>query len=188
MLHGSLEILTAVTMNSGERWGTVRAIVAAERCATCGAPAEFRITRADGMTAACQTHSDQFIEGLTAAHIAQSLRRFTDEQYLAHMLAGYLEAACWTRGLELEDLTPAEFEGMRDDCADFFADNRDELRGFMPWAEFPGQAGHDFSLTRDGHGAGFWDRGAGEVGDSLAHAARVYGADFVAAELAEFAE
>ena len=114
--------------------------------------------------------------------------RFTDEQYLGHMLAGYLEAACWTRDIEVEDLTPAEFEGMRDDCADFFEDNRDELRNFLPWAEFPGDAGHDFSLTRDGHGAGFWDRGAGEVGDSLAHAARVYGADYVAAELAQFAE
>lgn len=27
--------------------------------------------------------------------------------------------------------------------------------------------GHDYLLTRDGHGAGFWDRGMGELGDYL---------------------
>lgn len=29
------------------------------------------------------------------------------------------------------------------------------------------QFGHDFYLTREGHGAGFWDRGLGELGDYL---------------------
>lgn len=29
------------------------------------------------------------------------------------------------------------------------------------------QFGHDYWLTRNGHGAGFWDRGLGEVGDKL---------------------
>ena len=27
--------------------------------------------------------------------------------------------------------------------------------------------GHDFALTREGHGAGFWDRGTGEAGERL---------------------
>lgn len=27
--------------------------------------------------------------------------------------------------------------------------------------------GHDMTLTRNGHGAGFWDRGMGEIGDVL---------------------
>lgn len=30
-----------------------------------------------------------------------------------------------------------------------------------------GAAGHDLALTREGHGTGFWDRGAGEAGDDL---------------------
>lgn len=34
--------------------------------------------------------------------------------------------------------------------------------------------GHDFALTRQGHGAGFWDRGAGEAGDTLTHWAHTY--------------
>ena len=37
------------------------------------------------------------------------------------------------------------------------------------------QAGHDFALTRNGHGAGFWDRGLGEVGDKLSKLAESYG-------------
>lgn len=37
------------------------------------------------------------------------------------------------------------------------------------------QIGHDFLLTRDHHGAGFWDRGYGEVGYRLTAAAHVYG-------------
>lgn len=37
------------------------------------------------------------------------------------------------------------------------------------------QHGHDFALTRNGHGAGFWDRGYGAVGERLSDAAKVYG-------------
>ena len=37
------------------------------------------------------------------------------------------------------------------------------------------QAGHDFWLTRTGHGAGFGDRDLGEVGDRLAEHARSAG-------------
>lgn len=37
------------------------------------------------------------------------------------------------------------------------------------------QCGHDFILTRNGHGAGFWDRGYGAAGDRLTSAAKAYG-------------
>lgn len=40
----------------------------------------------------------------------------------------------------------------------------------------PAQAGHDFWLTREGHGAGFWDRGLGVAGDRLSDAAKTFGA------------
>ena len=36
-------------------------------------------------------------------------------------------------------------------------------------------AGHDFHLTRNRHGAGFWDGDWGELGDRLTEAAKVYG-------------
>ena len=38
-----------------------------------------------------------------------------------------------------------------------------------------GQVGHDFWLTRNHHGAGFWDRGLGERGDILTKLAHPYG-------------
>lgn len=37
------------------------------------------------------------------------------------------------------------------------------------------QAGHDFALTRNGHGAGFWDRGLGRDGDLLTEHSKAYG-------------
>lgn len=37
------------------------------------------------------------------------------------------------------------------------------------------QIGHDFWLTRNGHGAGFWDRGLGERGDWLTKQTEGYG-------------
>lgn len=37
------------------------------------------------------------------------------------------------------------------------------------------QVGHDFWLTRNGHGTGFWDRGLGAVGEELSKAAKAYG-------------
>ena len=41
------------------------------------------------------------------------------------------------------------------------------------------QAGHDFWLTRNGHGAGFWDRGLGEIGDKLSKIAKSFGSSYV---------
>ena len=43
------------------------------------------------------------------------------------------------------------------------------------------QIGHDFYLTRNGHGAGFWDRYAsgstlGKIGNELSELAKTYGA------------
>lgn len=52
------------------------------------------------------------------------------------------------------------------------ADRREQFRD----REYgPEQAGHDFALTRNHHGAGFWDRGLSDVGDRLTAAAHPYG-------------
>ena len=39
------------------------------------------------------------------------------------------------------------------------------------WAD----AGGDFLLTRNGHGAGYWDRGLGEIGETLTDIAHMFG-------------
>ena len=64
------------------------------------------------------------------------------------------------------------------ECADFMAANYVEMVDAaavigrtVDW----GRMGHDFYLTREGHGTGFWDRGYGELGDRLSEAVKVYG-------------
>jgi hypothetical protein len=56
------------------------------------------------------------------------------------------------------------------DCADFRDDAGDLLDGIDE-----SQAAHDFWLTRNGHGAGFWDRGLGKVGQKLTKIAKDFG-------------
>lgn len=93
----------------------------------------------------------------------------------------YLEAALWVNdptpgsGEEYQaDLSIVPDEYAREaeaDCLRFQADNAADLAR----AGDDAQNGHDFYLTRNGHGAGYWDRGYGDVGDRLSKAARAYG-------------
>lgn len=106
---------------------------------------------------------------------------------LADMLAAYVECALWSslhyadetadpvpmdHDHGPDDLAPETLAEMREDCAAFLADNRDDLNAT---GAGPEQWGHDFWLTRNHHGAGFWDRGYGPIGDRLTDAAHVYG-------------
>ena len=61
-------------------------------------------------------------------------------------------------------------EQMLVDCQAFIDANMGDLQNLDPV-----QAGHDFWLTRNHHGAGFWARGLGELGDRLSWAAREFG-------------
>jgi hypothetical protein len=69
-----------------------------------------------------------------------------------------------------EDIAPKAMATIREDVSAFVIAN---------WADLsemdPGQAGHDFWLTRNGHGAGFWDRGLGERGDRLTKDCKAWG-------------
>ena len=78
---------------------------------------------------------------------------------------------------------------MKSDCGKFFRQSNFDLceyekkrgRGGYDGAsrhyEYTASdcAGHDFWLTRCGHGAGFWDRGVGETGERLTKAAEKFG-------------
>jgi hypothetical protein len=89
-------------------------------------------------------------------------------------LAAYIEAALWSTTLDtnytVDDIDPESLEFMRQDCARFKAQNAADLEGIHD-----AQAGHDFWLTRNRHGAGFWDRGLGVVGDRLTNACYEFG-------------
>lgn len=92
----------------------------------------------------------------------------------------YIECALWSslddEGEPLDggwhELAPETRGTMVADCAAFQADNVELLSESGLSDE---QAGHDFWLTRCGHGAGFWDRGIGAVGNELTKAAKAYG-------------
>ena len=79
-----------------------------------------------------------------------------------------------------DDIAPECAQAMRETCADFIQSNRADLIEYcqqMHCEQWSGSslAGHDFWLTRNGHGAGFWDRGLGDLGKRLTKAADVYG-------------
>jgi hypothetical protein len=89
----------------------------------------------------------------------------------------YIEAALWSTTDEsdpetggdplddnygIDDLDPDCMAKMVADCAKFQTENQDAIdsaecsRGSGEYSQ-DAQAGHDFWLTRNGHGAGFWD-------------------------------
>jgi hypothetical protein len=113
---------------------------------------------------------------------------------LQDFLMSYLIAALWSTNdnadpsggeplddnFDVNDIDAKSINGASSECADFIMANMDDLKeyaGLMRNEEYNGweRAGHDFWLTRNGHGVGFWDRGLGALGDRLTAAAKVYG-------------
>lgn len=96
----------------------------------------------------------------------------------------YITAALWSStdeaGRPLEDnygpddIDQASVDKAITEVNDFVKGNEKDLvdaQNFITEA----QLGHDFWLTREGHGSGFWDEGMGELGDRLTKAAKIYG-------------
>lgn len=101
-------------------------------------------------------------------------------------------SSCWER-LD-ESGHPTSFD-MLDDCAGFsdsaIEKMRSELGDFhakaekiidsKDWDEMgvelpsDSEIAHDFWLTRNHHGSGFWDRGMGELGEKLTELSQSYG-------------
>ena len=99
---------------------------------------------------------------------------------------GYIEAAMWTltddKGhnldyLGLHDIAEETIEQAITDCASFQAANRTLLdRATDESGRGDESHGHDLWLTRNGHGAGFWDRGYSDaIADPLTDAALACG-------------
>lgn len=94
----------------------------------------------------------------------------------------YLECALWSsidenempldRNYTIENLSLACLRSCVADCKAFQRDNKVDL---IHQGDNPEMAGHCFWLNRNGHGAGFWDRGTGAVGQRLSDASKVYG-------------
>ena len=81
-------------------------------------------------------------------------------------------------------LHPEDHSKLTDDCSKFWEQVghlvHDEFTqrpdaGFENWADAVRSAGHDFWLTRNGHGAGFWDGDWTLHGDALTTASEAAG-------------
>jgi hypothetical protein len=85
----------------------------------------------------------------------------------------YLETALWACGLDtllVSDVPQELRQEAIADCDGFRQLAAADLEGLDEQ-----QCAHDFYLTRERHGAGFWDRGLGAVGKRLTDAAHSYG-------------
>ena len=96
----------------------------------------------------------------------------------------YVEAALWSSmdnaddqggepldaNYDIEDIAPEALASIHEDCEAFQRNHADDIGGELE------QAGHDFWLTRNHHGAGFWEGDwQDEVGQRLTEACRPYG-------------
>lgn len=100
------------------------------------------------------------------------------------MVMDYLTAIVWTESdqiLESDgvDIVAEDYEFDKisrleavQDCGKFLVNNWDDCQEF---ARLGYSVGHDLWLTRQGHGAGFWDRGTGMLGERLTNAAHELG-------------
>lgn len=83
------------------------------------------------------------------------------------------------KGFTIYDLAPETLELVRSECKAFQELAKNELdkayAGINDIYYDESQAGHDFWLTRNGHGAGFWDRGLEYVGACLTAHAKTFG-------------
>jgi len=123
-------------------------------------------------------------EELSAAIAGEPPTEITYDD-LDHFTQAYIAAALWSTndestpagGVPLDqnygphDIAPDTLRQMLADCVRFRAENAADLREL----DNTEQAGHDFWLTREGHGVGFWDRDLGELGERLSEAARRFG-------------
>lgn len=98
-------------------------------------------------------------------------------------LAAYVEAMLWsTSGTDRHGEEVASLEGFdlsteakrkaKEESESFLFAGANLLADLPEWYRKGdggayAYAGHDFWLTRNHHGAGFWDRGLGDLGDSL---------------------
>lgn len=109
-----------------------------------------------------------------------------DYDALDSFTKAYIESALWSsttdddepldRNYDIDDIHHDTIKEMAKDCKQFQFDNAKLLQqAYQNPAYTEANAGHDFWLTRNGHGAGFWDRGLGTVGKLLTDASKGYG-------------
>jgi len=108
-------------------------------------------------------------------------------EHLSNFTKGYVDAIFFTEtgtdnpefdGLGFYDFAPETLTRIISDCASFEMANKpllDKADKASSGGYTLEQAGIDLWLTRNGHGAGFWDRGLHDIGDDLTDKAKAMG-------------
>lgn len=96
----------------------------------------------------------------------------------------YLVCAIWTSHDDtcesfydnhmMSDLAVETINKAKEDCSSFLEKAKDILSQ-IPETYSINNAGHDFWLTRNHHGAGYWDRSFGDLGKELTKIAEKFG-------------
>jgi hypothetical protein len=101
---------------------------------------------------------------------------------------GYIEAMFFTEchadnpDLEyktLSHLSPLSWKEITKVCKEFQETNHEALQIYYKLGRSEAHAGHDFWLTRNGHGAGFWDGGNDVAYTELTDGAHLHGECYV---------
>jgi hypothetical protein len=143
-------------------------------------------------TANVAEHNRQFTGALVARQGIKQSPPVLDE-----FTQAYVECALWTcmtpddraplsRDYDVSDIDRATLDAMIADCERFQLAHAEKLQAAydsdvrLTWdgqqqPYGPAFAGHDLWLTRNRHGAGFWCRGLGELGEDLRQAAHACG-------------
>lgn len=170
-IHDSADGLTAEMVDAVKRY-TARALALADAMASAlnalGEPFPLVL--------------DCVKAGQHPQELVESMRPLLADILPAEYLEGYQECALWSStdddGEPLDDsgmlLAPETLDWFLADCGAFLG----EIDGLdLPWRDEVewNQLGRDLWLTRNGHGAGFWDRGLGDLGGALSEAAERQG-------------
>lgn len=120
-----------------------------------------------------------------SAHEARKIakRKVNKREYIEAFILGYVDCAKWCGiypeepdredAKELE-ITRKSLREMRKECRCFVRDNWADLLTDLAEGRNAEAHGHDFWLTRNREGAGFWEN-PGEHNQRLSDAAKVYG-------------
>ena len=103
------------------------------------------------------------------------------DEYIGKMYDAFIESLLWSEydltgepmdtNYTMADIDQATREEIMSDCEGLFDSCWQVLYNLDP-----SQVGHDFEMTRNGHGCGFWDGDYSDLADSVLTAeAKVYG-------------
>lgn len=122
----------------------------------------------------------EYNEGLDTAEIFDVTSSFASDD-LDSIENGYIEAALWTdaESVEGKNVDDVDFQShlqANQEIYKFIHENKDAVKEALK--VYPAaNIGHDLWLTRNGHGAGFWDREelkANGLGDKLTEGAKKF--------------